>query len=227
MSKQLHRAMTDILAMPYFKNQHAQSQTHTHGHERAVADTLVTNGFTEINRKTYPKIKKDILKKWARTNDDTVLQSVTLGIPAGSFILQPGNSQAYPDILVYDFTNRYVALECKSGKGVGAPMWNDSLPYQNGIYIYTSGKLNQTTAFLGKDVIDPLIYVAHMDFWKKVGLLVDEFRATIKPLDHHSRGWDIKARPQNFQNGGKDKTNYFTHKDRAMCESNVLGYAQL
>jgi hypothetical protein len=106
-------------------------------------------------------------------------------------------------------------------------MWNDSLPYQNGIYIYTSGKLNETTIFLGRDVIDPKIYEAAADLWKKIGLLVDEFRVKIKPLDRHLRGWILKLRPQNFQEGGKDKTNYFTHKDRAMCESNVLGYAQL
>ena len=227
MSNQLHQAMTDILAMPYFKNQHAQSQTHTHGHERAVADKLVANGFTEVHREVYPKVTKDILKNWAKTGDDSIMRTVTPSIPPGSFILQPANSQAYPDILVYDFTHRYLALECKSGKGVGAPMWNDSLPYQDGIYIYTSQKAQQTTVFLGKDVINPLIYAAQANFWKDVGLLIKQYRAIINPLDRDLRGWDIKARPQNFQSGGKAKTNYFTHEDRAMCESNVLGYAQL
>ena len=227
MSNQLHQAMTDILAMPYFKNQHAQSQTHTHGHERAVADKLVANGFTEVNRKTYPKVKKDILKKWVETNDDTKLKTVTVGILPGSFILQPANSQSYPDILVYDFTNRYIALECKSGKGVDAPMWNDSFPLQNGIYIYASGILNETTVFFGRDVIDPQVYEERAKYQAEIQLLNDKYDVKVKELDHHKRGWALRSRPQNFQQGGKALANYFTHEDRAMCESNVLGYAQL
>lgn len=226
MSKQLHSAMTQILAMPYFKNEQAKSGGAHFGHEEAVAIRIKAAGFTEIQKSTYPKLTKGLLKKWARSGDDTELRKVTKGMAVGSYILQPAGSQGFPDILVLDFNDRFVAVECKSGQNGLCPMWNDSLPNPDTIYVLSSGKVNQTTLFLGKDVITDAEIQTQIAFWKEQKLLEAKYRAIIKPLDTFNRGWDIKGRPQNFQGGGADKTNYFTHKSRKQCEANALGFAK-
>jgi hypothetical protein len=227
MSKQLHSAMVAILEMPYFKNETAKSGGATYGHEAAVSERIKAAGFTEICKSTYPGLKKGLLKKWAETGNDTDLKIVTQGMPAGSYILQPAGSQGFPDVLVKDFgtQDRFIAIECKSGKSGLTPMWNDNLPKPNTIYVLSSGKLNQTTVFLGKDVISEEEYKTQISFWKEQKELEAKYRAVMKKLDVFSRGWDIKGRPQNFQGGGGKKTNYFTHVDRKNCETNVLNFA--
>ena len=105
-------------------------------------------------------------------------------------------------------------------------MWNDSLPNPNTIYVLSSGKVNQTTLFLGKDVITDAEVQTQIAFWKEQKLLEAKYRAIMKPLDTFNRGWDIKGRPQNFQGGGNVKTNYFTHSTRAQCEKNALEFAK-
>ena len=225
MSQQLHDALVNILAMPYFKNENARSSGATYGHENAVAKRIESAGFKEENKSTYPKLKKSLLKKWADTGDDTELRKVTEGMSAGSFILQPAGTQGFPDVLVKDFSNCFVAIECKSGQSGLTPMWNDNLPKPNSIYVLSSGKKNATTVFLGRDVISYAEIQTQIAFWKEQKLLEEKYRAIMKPLDVFNRGWDIKGRPQNFQGGGNVKTNYFTHSSRAQCEANVLSFA--
>jgi len=226
MSEQLHQALTTIIGMPYFKNDHAQSGKTTQGHERAVANKIGEAGFIEDQRDLYPDLKTNVLRSWLNTQNDTKLREVTKGIQPGTYILQPGGSQACPDILVYDFTDRFVAVECKSGKGQGAPMWNDSLPKPDVVYVLASGTLNSTTVFLGRDVITKELCDTQAEMLEKLNEIVNEYKEQFEKLDNFNRGWDPKLRPQNFQKGA-DKGNYFKHTNKAACESNVLGYVQL
>lgn len=224
MSVQLHSALTSILAMPYFKNENARSGGAKNGHEDAVAVKFREAGFTELPKTSYPKLTKSLLKKWASTGDDTDLREATKGMPHGSFILQPAGTQGFPDALVLDFNNRFVSIECKSGKDGLCPMWNDNLPKPNTIYVLSSGIQNATTIFLGKDVITDAEVQMQIAFWKEQKLLEAKYSAMMKPLDTFKRGWSIKGRPQNFQGGGNTKTNYFTHSDRENCEQNALNF---
>jgi len=129
-------------------------------------------------------------------------------------------------MLVLDFNDRFVAIECKSSKDESCPMWNDSLPNPNTIYILSSGKVNETTIFLGKDVITDKEVEIQNQFWSEYKLLEEKYRNIMMPFDIFSRGWQPKARPQNFQIGGSSKTDYFTHSDRNKCEINALEYAK-
>lgn len=225
MSTQFHSAMTAILAMPYFKNETAKSGGAIYGHEAAVAERIKAAGFVEINKSQYPGLKKGLLKKWAESGDVTDLRKVTQGMPVGSYVLQPAGSQGFPDVLVLDFDDRFIAVECKSGKSGLCPMWNDNLPKPDTIYVLSSGQRNETTVFLGRDVISEEEYNTQISFWKEQKQLETKYRAIMKPLDKFSRGWDIKGRPQNFQAGGDKKVNYFTHTSRKQCETNVLNFA--
>ncbi len=225
MSTQLHTAMADILQMPYFKNDNRKSGSSKDGHEEAVAIRIKDAGFIEVDKANFLGITKSMLKKFAQTGDDTDLRNATQGLVPGSYILQPSGSQGFPDVLVLDFNNNFVCIECKSGKGV-SPMWNDSLPYPTTIYVFATKKTNETTIFMGRDVLSIEERELHSEFMKEVKLLIDKYRALLKPLDLFTRGWLFKARPQNFQEGGANKTNYFTHSKRKSCELLALEYAK-
>jgi hypothetical protein len=225
MSQQLHTAVTKILAMPYFKNEQARSGGATYGHEEAVAKRIKDAGFTEVDKNNYPGLKKSLLKKWAKTGNDTALREVTKGLPVGSYILQPAGSQGFPDILILDFNNQFISIECKSAKGC-CPMWNDSLPHPNSIYVLASGNLNETTIFMGRDVISEEELDCRDSFLLDLQLVVDKYRELMPTIDAFERGWLLRARQQFFQEGGGIKTNYFKHPKRRACELLALEYAR-
>jgi hypothetical protein len=212
--------------MPYFKNEQARSGGANYGHEEAVSERIKEAGFNRIDRSHYPKLSKKILKKWAVTRDDTELRRVTEGLPEGSYILQPAGTQGFPDVLIKDFNDRFVAIECKSGQNGLCPMWNDNLPKMDSIYVLSSGITNRTTVFLGKDVITEEILTNQVEMVKELNVTVNKYKELNQSLDRFGRGWDIKFRPQNFQSGGEKKTNYFTHANRQICEINALEYAK-
>lgn len=232
MSQQLHSAMTQVLGMGYWANQNARSGGANYGHEAAVADVIKQSGFIEYPKAQFPKLTKGMLKKWARTGNDADVRKATQGMLPGGYILQPAGTQGFPDVLVLDFVQedtvpRFVAVECKSGKNGLTPMWNDNLPNPNTIYILSSGAANATTLFLGRDVITTAELQCQVNFFDDVKKLITHYRTIMGPLDSFSRGWDLKARPQNFQSGGNIKTNYFTHVNKFNCEQNVLTFARL
>lgn len=226
MSNQLHQAMTEILAMPYFKNQNARSGGASYGHEHELAERIKAAGFVEYLKSAYPKVTKSLLKKWAETGNDTDLRAATAGLPMGTYILQPAGTQGFPDVLVYDFTDRFVAVEGKSGQTGLSPMWNDNLPKPNAIYVLSSGSANATTIFLGKDVITDAEQKL-MDLQAaEVAKVVKLYNAKMAAIDVHKRGFLQKSRKQHFQGGGNAKTNYFTHQSRTQCEQNAMEYAK-
>ena len=146
-------------------------------------------------------------------------------MPPGSYILQPANSQGFPDILVKDFNHRYISVECKSVEKNATPMWNDNLPRPDSIYVLSSGITNSTTVFLGKDVITPEEQQLMIEQEKLVSEIVKKYNEKMKELDKFNRGWMLRSRKQHSQGGGGLKTNYFTHTARKLCEDNVLEYA--
>jgi len=225
MSKQLHTALSSILAMPYYKNEQARSGTVIHGHEDAVAVKLAEAKFVEIQKTAYPKLTKGLLRKWAENGDDTALQAATKGLPNGTYIVQPAGSQGFPDILVKDTNGRFVALECKSGKNGQCPMWNDNLPKPMAIYILSSGIQNATTIFMGRDVITPEEQALMDEQEAEMAAIAKKYQAKLEALDKFGRGFHQKSRKQHFQGGGGAKTNYFTHASRTACEVNALKYA--
>lgn len=229
MSKQLHAAVTQMLSMGYYANQNARSGGADYGHERAVAEVLKANGFTEADRALYPKLTKGLLKKWSG-GDAKALATLTqmlATLPSGSIIVQPAGSQGFPDILVKDFGGRLIALECKSGKNGLCPMWNDNVPKQDALYVLSSGLANATTVFLGKDVITQSTYDLMTQQEAEIAAIVKKYNLLMSQADTHKRGWVQKSRKQHFQGGGAQFTNYFTHSDRTKCEKQALQWAKL
>jgi hypothetical protein len=223
-SIKLRTAIESVLAMGYFKNENARSSKAVYGHEDAIAEKIKLAGFAEELKEKYPKISKSMLKEWASFGDDTKLRAATVNMPAGTYILQPAGSQGFPDILVKDFSDRFVAIECKSSK-LMTPMWNDNLPKPNAIYIFASKSLNKTTLFLGKDVINEDTVKLQSQLMQEMEMVVKKYAIKSKDVDNYKRGWHLRFRPQNFQQGGSEMTNYFTHASRESCENNVLTFS--
>ena len=226
MCQQLHQAMINILKMPYYRNYHAMSGNNAKaGHEVAVDIEIAKASFTRLNVADYPSITKGLLKAWAQTKDDQELRRAAANMPMGSYIAQPAGSQGFPDFLVRDFNDRYVSIECKSGKKAAAPMWNDNVPMDDAIYVLTAENLNETTVFLGRDVISPEERELMIEQERATRALNEEFVKRSKAIDKFKRGFVQKIRKQHFQSGPASQTNYFIHKDRNLCESNVLEFA--
>jgi len=225
MSQQLYNAGVEILKMGYYKNENARSGDYNPGHEDAVAAVLDNHGFTGFTQTDFPQLKRSHLKIWWESDftDTTELNKALATLPAGSYVLQPGGTQSFPDILVKDFCGRFVALECKSGKGTH-PMWNDSTPKPGAAYIMSSGKVNETTLFMGDDVITQEQQKIINEGLKQLQELAESISSQVKNLDKHNRGFILSSRKQFFQQGGMEKTNYFTHASRKQCEQNVLEF---
>jgi len=225
MSNNLRKAGEAILKMGYYKNQNARSGSYNPGHEEAVAVVLEEHGFKRFTQKDFPHLKRSMLKRWwdSRFTDTAELEDVLNTMPVSSFILQPGGSQSFPDLLIRDTNRRFVALECKSGKGYH-PMWNDSTAKHGAVYIMSSEKVNESTMFMGEDVItqDELDVISH--YHKLFNDLKNQCQDAMSKVFSMKRGWYYSHRQQFFQIGGAEYTNYFTHKDRKMCEQNVLTF---
>jgi hypothetical protein len=226
MSKQLKSSFEQILKMGYVKNEHATTKKSVNGHENAIESIFAENSFTSISRDLYPKPNKKIIKDWAETGNASEIDLLFKAMPNGTYIPQLLGTQSFPDIFLKDFDGKYFSIECKSVKGT-APMWNDNIPTQYGIYVISSGKLNETTVCLGKDIISPEMTKLRNEITEKLKVVIKDYEQKMKVLDSHERGWYLTYRQQSFQYGKNQKmANYFSHKDRKKCEQNVLNFVE-
>lgn len=239
MSKQLHTAINACLKLTDTKNEHSRSGDREDTHEDAISNILNQSGFTEliqitssINRnggtkkvRFFKDLSRGSIKKAIQSRDPQVeLAKLVPGMATGSYIRQPGGSQSFPDFLVRDFDGRIILIEAKSGKGV-CPTWNGGLPKKDAIYIFTSIGEQETTIFLGQDVISVVKEKFLTDFHEKQQAASRLLKKQLAALDVYDRGFDHYTRSKFGQSGGNSKINYFIHKDRAKCEKNALTFA--
>ena len=222
MCEKLLEAGKKILEMGYYKNESARSGEFVPAHEIAVANVLVGIGFIEVFAGMF-SLKKGDLKKWWENRFDDSLDEILKDMPNGTFILQPGGTQSFPDILVKDFNGRIVAIECKSGKGTH-PMWNDSTPKFGAVYIMSSKKVDGTTVFMGEDAITKKQLEYINQAVEEMVAVAKKFNILIANEDSYETGFTVNCRKQFSQKGGKLKTNFFLHKYREMREKNVLEF---
>ena len=135
------------------------------------------------------------------------------------YTYQPKGPQQFPD---YEIPTRWgkIKLECKSSKDT-KPMYNSGRPHADGLYVFTS-KDNGTTLFWGDDILTERkrqLYDMMLQEMDDV-----ELRWKSHPDWEDDRGFDFYLREMYTQKGKADKTNYFTHKDRQLCEQNVFNF---
>ena len=227
MSQKLKASLEQILAMPYFKNEAARSGTVKHGHEHALALVLSSNGFQHI---TGIKTSKYLGKKY---DDQDWVASNYPDLTPGSFAVQPAGANNFPDFLIRDTCGRFLLMEAKSGNGTGIS-WNDNLPKPNVIYVFSSGSTDETTAFLGQDVIDDAQRSLITDLRRDLDVLVKRANNRLVAIDVFNRGWNFYPRPKFQQLQGRqarksmlkiERVNYFKHPDRDECELRALEFA--
>ncbi len=240
MSQQLNNFIQEVLKMPHYSNDNAGSGQKFNSHEDALADQLVAHGYTQvqqhgikINKKgnpapclKFPKLKTKLLKAAIESpNRQAEISKLVPGLLPGQFIRQPAGSQSFPDFLICDMSGTFVIVEAKSGNG-SVPAWNDSLVKKDCIYIFSSGKYNSNTVFLGQDVLDPAIEKILSNAHDRVKQIIDQTKiALVATPDIFNRGFGYYARPKFEQGGGGGKANFFEHADKKKCEANVLAFA--
>ena len=242
MSAKLHQWLANVLAMPHWSNQHAASGTRHNSHEDALARELDAIGFqedihvsfpsgqTKKKKKVlkYPALKRAALMRAAQLTGSArqkAIASLVPGMVPGTYIRQPAGSQSFPDFLICDFSGKFVLVEAKSGSG-GNPVWNDSLPKKDSIYIMSSGKYDRTTCWLGQDWISDAELAIFDNLYHIIDAAVVQANQQLKTLDHFHRGWQFYSRKKHQQGGLVEWTDPYRHADQLQCEANALAFAK-
>ena len=193
----------DILKLPYRPNSQSDPQ-----HENQVADTLRKHGFVIISKKEF---------KQKYSSDYSLLPDMTA-------VHQPNGSQQPPDF-VFKINGKIYSLECKSGsESRTSPMYNSTNPCVDTFYVFGCKKYNETTVFIGGDVMPERIRKCIERAWSVMEAIVDETNDELSEMEENTRGWQLYPRRMVTQQGLKSKVDYFTHAERSWCESKVLNY---
>ena len=200
MKPNLHAFFKDAMKMEFAAGGYQHSD-----HENETENILQKNGF-----------KKSSLKKITKKQRDKALAGGDIPLlREGEYIAQPTNKNDSPDFIVR-YKGKLYFLECKSSKGLH-PTYNGGRPKERYIYIFTSRNVNKTTIYYGRDVLNNEV----RDLLLKNKENYKVFKSKLALVDN-SRGFDYYERHMYTQSGGAEFTDYFTHKDRKLCETNVL-----
>lgn len=242
MSQQLFNFLTAVQQMPHWANQHSSGRKRVDSHEEALSAELVSAGFREVIQTTmdtnkngkpkkilqYPKLKKQALLKAIDLVGQERQDAISKLVPrmeVGTFIRQPAGSQSFPDYLICDFTGQFVVVEAKSGRGPN-PVWNDSRPRKDSIYIMSSGKYNKSTFWLGQDWLTDEQNDIFVNLYKRIDEEIKNANKQLKDTDTLKRGFQFYSRKKHQQGGLVEFTDPFRHPDKNKCEKNVLEFAK-
>ena len=204
MTPNLHTFFENALKMEFSSGGYQKSN-----HEEAIEKLLRKNGF-----------KKSALKKISKKQRDKALAGGDIPLlKEGEYIAQPTGKNDSPDFIVR-YKGKLHFIECKSSQEPH-PTYNGGRPKEEYIYIFTSGKINQTTIYYGKDVLNNQVRDLYDELLRKNEENYKWFKSQLGLVDN-DRGFDYYERHMYTQSGGAEFTNYFTHKDRKICEENVL-----
>ena len=204
MTPNLHTFFENALKMEFSSGGYQKSN-----HEKAIEKLLRKNGF-----------KKSALKKISKKQRDKALAGGDIPLlKEGEYIAQPTGKNDSPDFIVR-YKGKLHFIECKSSQEPH-PTYNGGRPKEEYIYIFTSGKINQTTIYYGKDVLNNQVRDLYDELLRKNEENYKWFKSQLGLVDN-DRGFDYYERHMYTQSGGAEFTNYFTHKDRKICEENVL-----
>ena len=209
----------ELNALPYFRNYQAVSGSvhNLSSHEDAVEDVLENNSLVQSDFKALATslhftsvIKfRDALLEGRFEND----------MPDNVYFSQPTGTHNSPDF-IFKVNNKVFFVECKSGKS-NNPMYNGGLPKIGYIYLFCSEKSNQSTMYLGDDIVNTEQREVIEQFITESEKLVDELNDKLKALDTQGRGMSYYQRHMWSQAGGAKYTDYFGHKNKALCEGKV------
>jgi len=135
---------------------------------------------------------------------------------------QPNGEQNSPDFRVHLPSGKTVDIECKSSQQPH-PTYNGGLPKKGVVYIFSSKKYNETTIYFADDVVSDRKREMYAQLVEDLNAVLKTYQAD-NSWSEDERGFDFYMRAMYTQSGGKTKTNYFTHEQRAYCEQRVLNH---
>lgn len=192
-------------------------QGKTHKHEDAIEEILHSHDFVKITLEESGISKEDV---------ENGLKFMTRGLNLRDedryYIPQPLGSVRSPDFIII-YLGRAFYIECKSGK-LDIIRFNNSLPRDEYIYLFTCERYDKTILFLGQDVMNDLIRDKYSEFMKEIRILEKEFNENLLKEETNTHGWTIYWR-NNFQQRGKNGiTAWVKHKDIDKYIENVMGF---
>jgi hypothetical protein len=200
----LNQFFKEILELNFVSGGYQESE-----HEIAVENALFSNGFLKSKIKKITKLQRNL----ALNGGDIP------GLKEGEYISQPTGKNDSPDFIIR-YKGKLYFIECKSSKTTH-PTYNGGLPKEEYIYIFTSKATNETTIFYGKDVVSLEKRELYSELLVELNEILHKYQ-NIPEWKDDSRGFDYYIRNMYTQSGGSEKTDYFTHKERLICEQNVL-----
>jgi hypothetical protein len=200
----LSKFFEEILKLNFVSGGYQESE-----HEIAVENSLISSGFLKSKIKKITKLECELSLNGGNIS----------GLKEGEYISQPTGKNDSPDFIV-KYMGKLYFIECKSSKTTH-PTYNGGLPKEEYIYIFTSKVTNQTTIFYGKDVVSLEKRELYLELLVELNEILHKYQNMPQWKDD-SRGFDYYIRNMYTQSGGSEKTNYFTHKQRLICEQNVL-----
>lgn len=214
--KKIYKAICKILQSPYYKNKAvASNNIQCTSHEKYIASIFDRCGFTCVKKPKNFK-RKDVIQWIEKPELATILEN-------GTYISQPFGTQNSPDFIIKIHEKFILFLEAKSAN-VCKPQYNSGGINRDFLYVFCSKKKNQTTIFLGSNIITS-------DMKKSINKYIQEsrkrdeiFNIELQKSDLYHRGISFYSRPMITQKGDASYTNYFTHKHKNIVEKHVLNW---
>jgi len=171
-------------------------------HEQWFERLLSNNGFV-----------KKTLEDVSMTTTD-VRENVLLSDQNLFFIPEPLGSQNTPDFLVGDENGNLFYVELKSSKEEKIT-WNGGFPKDNYIYLFSSGKKDAQTIFMGSDSWDTADRARLLEHAAVLKAITNKFNETL-------------SGNQSFyvRNMFADKTKYYSREGREEYEQSVIKYIE-
>lgn len=217
------KLFTELQALPYFRNYQAQSgfAHNIASHEDAVEDVLKRYHLEPVNFETLCAPHGMTRRQF---RDALLAGERFSNFPFSAYCAQPLGNNDSPDFII--FTNGEVYfIECKSAKQ-NHPMYNGGLPKENYIYLFCSEKSDETTMYMGSDVLHENVREVTDEYTTKIKALEQELNGILSAMPENTRGFSYYARHMYTQQGGKHFTDYFNHNERAECENKVFEHVE-
>jgi hypothetical protein len=215
-AQKIHKQLNKL---PYFRNYQAVSGSvhNLSSHEDAVEDVLLSNSLVKSNF-------KEIATSQGFTSSIKFRDALLQGefgdsIPNDVYFSQPTGTHNSPDF-IFKVNNKVFLVECKSGKD-NQPMYNSGLPKIGYIYLFCSKKSNESTMYLGEDIVNVEQRKVIEKFTEQSQKLIAKLNEELALLDDQNRGLSYYQRDMWQQSGGAKYTDYFKHENKALCESKV------
>lgn len=199
-----------------------QSEISGSDFEDIFEQKLIDEGYLVVNIEIDKSLKKLIL------SSNNILTNSFNQI---GYVREPFNTQSFPDYLVLE-QNYIIPIELKTSKDTDKPMWNNSIPKQEAIYVFMAyanvPKKREVLFFKGSDVITKEATDTLMARLIEAQQASKFTKEELDDLDIYGHGWNIYVR-SNFQQSkhtSETVTSFVDHPNKELNKQKVIIYLE-